>query len=244
METPIKYRDLLLISFGDSQLVIGCDSLGAIGNKAGDLVRVSPETVGYTTAKVALCEVLAIGAQIKAVSNTLSVEMQPTGQEIIKGIEKALKEIDLDKGCLTGSTEENFPVQQTAMGITVIGEYKGKLPQSEEGDRIVLVGRPSLGQEVIENAGEIFNHGLCKQMRAEEGVHEIIPCGSKGILHELNEIRKKHLVQLESDLAYDLERSCGPSTCAVITMTTQAYDNLLYQMQIPMQGIGWVQAQA
>lgn len=239
MET-VKYRDLQLVSIGDKQIVISCDSAGGIGEKINDIIKVKPEILGYTTAKVSLCEVLATGADIISVVDTLSVEMNPTGEKIIKGILNALEEIGLNNDYLTGSTEENFSSVQTGMGITVIGVLKEELPKTYEGDSILILGRASVGNEVIEYKSKLFDHILCKHLRQIKDIHEILPCGSKGILHEIKEIEKTSGLNIEfySDINIDLVKSCGPATCAVITAKPEAVEEIIDNINIPYLLIG------
>lgn len=239
MET-VKYRDLQLISIGDKQIVISCDSAGGIGEKVNDVIKVKPDILGYTTAKVSLCEVLATGADIISVVDTLSVEMNPTGEKIIRGIVTALEEIGLNNDYLTGSTEENFSSVQTGMGITVIGVLEEDLPKTYEGDNVLILGRASVGNEVIEYKSELFDHILCKKLREIKDIHEILPCGSKGILHELKEIEKSSGLNIElySNIDIDLVKSCGPATCAVITLKTKNVKEIIDNIHIPYLLIG------
>jgi selenophosphate synthetase-related protein len=117
-----RYRDLVVIYENDVAYVISCDSLGAIGNKENDVLKVDEEIVGKTTVKVALSEVLCVGAKPLVISDTLSVEMDPTGQKILRGIKCELEENGLSDVVFTGSTEENFPTSITGIGITVIAK--------------------------------------------------------------------------------------------------------------------------
>lgn len=57
-----RYRDLIIIYEKDTAYVISCDSLGAIGNKEHDQLKVSEDIVGRATIKVALAEALCVGA--------------------------------------------------------------------------------------------------------------------------------------------------------------------------------------
>lgn len=236
----LKYRDLQLIDIGEKRLVIGCDSAGCIGEKPSDIIKVSADILGYTTAKVSLCEVLATGANIISVVDTLSVEMIPTGKKIIEGVLKAINEIGLNNDYLTGSTEENFNSVQTAMGITVIGVLEHEVPKACEEDIVLILGRPSLGDEVIEYKSQLFDHVICKQLRKIRGINDILPCGSKGIAYELKEIEKSSglSIELYSNINIDLDKSCGPATCAIVTAKKEIIDEILKIISIPYLVIG------
>lgn len=222
-----RVRDLTLIRRpGSRVLVIGCDSSGGIGNKPLDAVQVSPEVVGYFTSRVAVMEVLSVGADILTVADTLSVEMNPTGREIIRGIQRLLEEAELHAEHLNGSTEENFKTVQTGMGVTVIGEVdeeKLKLGRSVTGDVIVMLGEPLTGLAVLENASSICSVKQLKQLAGSPLVHEIFPVGSKGALYEaemLAELNGCAFLPLTDDTTL-LEASGGPSTSVIFSIAEQ-----------------------
>ncbi len=157
-----RFRDLTFVEINDEQLlVISCDSSGAIGSKENDIVKVSPDILGYFTTNVALCEILSVGGDPFVIVNTLSVEMNDTGSKIIEGIKRAIEPIPNKDIIITGSTEENFPVIQTGMGITVIGIINTKdwvMPMTKKGAIALVVGVPKVGEEVIaDNGKEIFS---------------------------------------------------------------------------------------
>ncbi|NLN15929.1 MAG: alpha-ribazole-5-phosphate synthase, partial [Firmicutes bacterium] len=78
-----QLRDVTVIDMADgSLLVVACDSLGAIGSKENDLVKVPGYVVGRMTSRVALLEVMSTGARPLVLINALAVEMTPTGEEI------------------------------------------------------------------------------------------------------------------------------------------------------------------
>lgn len=203
-----------------------------------DVVKISPDIVGYFGAHVALCENIAYGATPITIVNTLSVEMNNTGKEIIKGIKKAAKLIDIDtENVITGSTEENFPTIQTGIGITVIGIKEKNINFKTEKENIaILVGLPKVGEEVL-NSNDILTLDILKRLRDNNYIHEIVPIGSKGILYEINEISK--LWDLEFKLLnynVDLYKSAGPATCAVITLKEENLKNL--NIDIPLIKLG------
>lgn len=242
----IKYRDLTLVDINEDQmLVISCDSSGAIGNKEKDIVKVSPEVTGYYAAQVSLMEILSFGAKPITVVNTLSVEMDDTGKKIISGIKKALEPLDFDMSSLiTGSTEENFPVIQTGMGITIIGIVDRKnweMPYTQAGLLSVVVGIPKIGDEVIaDNNSTIMNISRLLELKEKEYIKEILPIGSKGILYELEEMAKTNNIdfQLEENLNIDLKKSAGPSTCVLVSIEEDKYEEFKNNFSIPINKIG------
>ncbi len=241
-----KLRDLTLITINDEQmLVIACDSCGAIGNKEMDIVKTTPDIVGYFTCRVPLAEVVAIGAEPISVINTLSVEMNDTGRGIIEGIKRAINPLGLPEDIIvTGSTEENFPVCQTGLGVTIVGmveKDEWQEPITKAGYLAVVVGLPKVGNEVLDDNGRItISPNIISELRKMEGIGEIVPVGSKGIIHEINEIARINNLsyKLNKELLVDINKSAGPATCAVITVERNRVEDLKCSCPVPVNVVG------
>ncbi|QIB26795.1 AIR synthase related protein [Caloranaerobacter azorensis] len=236
-----RFRDLTFVEINDEQLlVIACDSSGAIGSKENDIVKVSPDILGYFTTNVALCEILSVGGDPFVIVNTLSVEMNDTGSKIIEGIKRAIEPIPNKDIIITGSTEENFPVIQTGMGITVIGIINTKdwvMPMTKKGAIAVVVGLPKIGEEVIaDNGKEIFSLKILLELKKYPFIQEILPVGSKGILFELKEMARTNGLNLSifNDIKVDLYKSAGPATCAIVSIEEKYFDILKDKCPIPI----------
>mgnify|MGYP000017345458 CR=1 FL=1 len=242
-----KFRDLTFVDINQNQtIVIACDSSGAIGNKERDLVQVDPELLGNLTAQVVLKEILAIGAEPITIVNTLSVEMNDTGERIVRGIKKAIAPLGLpDAQIITGSTEENFPTCQTGMGITIIGiinKDSWNQPRAKSGSLAVVVGIPKVGYDVLEDKGEILSIEHLIELKNNPNIYEILPVGSKGILFELNEMARTNnlafCLEDEDDIKLDLNKSAGPATCAIISIDENGYEKLRKTFSIPVNRVG------
>ncbi|SES87863.1 AIR synthase related protein [Anaerobranca gottschalkii] len=241
-----KYRDLTFCWLNSNEaIVISCDSCGGVGAKEKDYIKVSPEVVGYYTTQVALMEILAVKAHPFAIINNLAVEMDSTGKEILKGINKALVAAELkDKVYITGSTEENFPSLQTALGITVLGKVNKEnwtLPKSYRGDFIAVIGIPKVGEEVIMDFGqETLLLGRYKNLLKNPYINEILPVGSKGILFELQELAQSNNLsfRLLEKITLDLNKSAGPATCALITFNEKDLYQVSKDISLPFNIIG------
>lgn len=215
-----KYRDVLIIHECDVAYAVSCDSTGAIGEKENDVLKVDAEVVGRAAIKVALSEILCIGAWPIAISDTLSNEMNPTGIKIIDGIKKELTENEIYDIRLTGSTEENFPSTMTGVGVTAIGKAEKedlKVRKAKVGMEVGLLGYPRVGQEVLCFDDILLLKDYVKIFRCNEIV-EAIPVGSKGIKYELNVLKFTSGLNLlrEYDDEIDDEKSGGPSTCCIV----------------------------
>lgn len=205
---------------GRSCLVIACDSCGAVGEKEADVLRCPPFYVGAYTARVALLEVLCAGARVVSVADAICCEMRDTGAEIIRGIRHEMTKLGLDPGLLTGSTEENFKTAMTGLGITVIGVADAgalRFRPGNEGDCLLLVGKPKMGGEVVlDGDEEIASYRQVSALLQSDGVLEIAPVGSKGVAYECAQLALLSGREwIETDSGIDLKKSAGPATCVV-----------------------------
>lgn len=239
-----RFRDLTLVTTGKNDvLVIACDSLGGIGQKSNDLVKTTAEVVGRYTVRVPLMEVLAAGAVPFIVVNTLSVEMEPSGKKILTGIQQELIEAGLDQTVLiTGSTEENIPTCQTALGVTVIGKAarnKLRLGKARAGDLVVCLGTPKVGEEVLDGTPSA-DIPLVLRLSQLPWVREILPVGSRGILYEARLLAKGACssLNLKPDPALDMEKSAGPSTCVLVAIGKSNLKRLAGITELPVFPVG------
>jgi selenophosphate synthetase-related protein len=239
-------RDLSVFEIDDdSVLVVGCDSAGGIGPKPLDKVKVSGFTLGMFTARVALMEVLAIGATPICLTNTLGVEPDPTGFEILEGIKSEIQLAGLAGSLLViGSMEKTVAVEQTGIGVTVVGlapKNKLKIGLSEPDDLIIAVGHPSVKDEVLpaEERGEIADlEDLLKLMNCDF-VHDVIPVGSQGIIHEVHVLAKDSGLRAKLELPeVEAKRSAGPATAVVVTVSKNALSRLSELINKPIHVIG------
>lgn len=218
-----KHRDVSLIPFdGEQVLVIACDSCGAFGSKSGDQVKVPPQIVGKYTARVAMMEVLSLGAKPIAMTVNICNEPSPTGEGIMEGIEEELEAWQFVLP-ITISTEKNMPTTMTAIGVTLMGMAEKSellLGKVSAGDLVYSVGLPKVGNDVVTDRGEIADATVMKELLQLGGIKEILPVGSSGIKGEMNKLSESY--RLKFDLLnherLDLEKSAGP--CTVILVIT------------------------
>jgi hypothetical protein len=227
-------------------MVIGCDSSGGIGPKPLDKLKVDGYTVGQFAARVALMEVIATGAKPVCLVDNLSVELDPTGLEILKGVTDEAVQAGLDpKLAVTGSAEKNFAVEQTGIGITVIGmSQKGKLRigVSKAKDALVALGTPCVGAKVLaaEKQGYTCNITDLLKLLSLDYVHEIIPVGSEGIKREVNVLTESSGLKFKPNdgCNLDFEQSAGPATTllASISISKIAYLERLFNKPVSLVG--------
>ena len=222
-------NDSLILPFTESQsLVVSCDNSGGIGLKEKDLVQVPYEVVGYFSFRVAVMECLAAGGSPMTV--VLHNFCGDEAWEALKiGVMKGMDEIGLDLS-ITGSTESNMPLLQSALGLMVIGKRRNERVMKPILQRkMALIGRPLVGEEVMKQQEWIAPLSLYKSLCELEEV-QVLPVGSKGIAYEW-----KHLdpsgegVSAHIRSKVDIEKSSGPSTCFLIAYPEHLEDEIKLQ---------------
>jgi hypothetical protein len=226
---------------GVDSLIIACDNSGAIGMKEQDLVQVPYETVAYYAFRVAVMECIAAGGEPISVLLHNFCGNEPW-DELVKGIDKGLSELKISNIRITGSTESNFSLLQSALGLVVIG----KKPLAQTTDiafanhlKMAVVGLPLVGNEVIEKADHVASLAIFKEVSLIQGAM-LWPVGSKGILHELNQMfPSEELTQEMVTTNVDILKSAGPSTCFLVVVQPDQEEevrkitgNLFHSLQI------------
>ncbi|WP_455285086.1 AIR synthase related protein [[Eubacterium] cellulosolvens] len=227
-------------------IVVSCDSAGGIGPKPLDKVQVDGRTVGRFTARAALMEVLSVGATPICLANTLTVEPKPTGMQIIKGIRDEVKYAGLDSRIvMTQSTEKNIRVSQTGVGVTVVATAISRslrIGRCRPGDVIVAIGLPHVGDEVIQAEKErrIADTRDIRSLLNLPFVHEIIPVGSQGILHEALTIASDSNLRfkLGRGLGLDVRKSAGPATVALCACSAPRLKDFFRSIKKPVNLVG------
>ena len=227
-------------------IVVGSSSSGGIGPKPMDNIKISGMIVGKFLARVASMDVAATGAFPISVSVTLGVEKEPTGSEILEGIRKEIRVLGLESNqVLKETTEENFETIQTGAGITVVGlanEDELRLGKTVPGDLIVAIGKPKVGDEVIpaEARGEIANLKDVTSLARKGFVHDIVPVGSFGIIHEAKMLAYSigRQLKIDENTKLDLNKSAGPATVVLITIDRKKLDELTFFNRKPINVVG------
>lgn len=210
-------RDAIIIPVSqDGSLVITSDNSGAIGMKELDLVKIPYETVGYYSFRVAVMECIAAGAiPIAVIIQNFCGD--DDWSKLVSGVRRGLTELQMEDIQITGSTESNFSLQQSAIGINVIGKRLACIPVSLEdlyNKELALIGLPLVGDEVVTSEDQIAPLSIFRNI---SNIRDVVvwPVGSKGVLREL----KRMLPNLDGDINssnIDLLKSGGPSTSFLV----------------------------
>jgi len=210
-------RDITIIPLSEKDsLVIASDNSGGIGLKEHDLVRTPYEIVSYFSLRVAAMECIAAGGVPFSVMihNFCSDD---SWQAIVAGAERGLDELGLKSNVqISGSTESNFQLLQSALGIIVMGKRERSFAEAKfslDKMKIAVIGSPLVGEEVLERGSEVLPLSLFKELSLLEDVI-LLPVGSKGVFHELKVMTGDEGLSLESvSCDVDLVKTSGPSTC-------------------------------
>jgi hypothetical protein len=218
-------RDVEVVMINEKQCIVtACDSCGAIGSKELDVVKVPPYITGRFTMRGTLLEVISTGAVPKVVTVAISNEPFPTGEGILDGVYEELKELKLEGLPVAISTEKNMKTSQTAVGITVVGicdREELRIGMSRSGDLLYCVGIPKVGEAMEADDSEIVQGKHILELLNVEGVHDIVPVGSRGIQREIETLCSniEYKFTLEPNTDINITKSAGPSTCAIFTCT-------------------------
>ncbi|MGE7761961.1 ATP-binding protein [Peribacillus sp. NPDC097895] len=208
--------DSLILPFSEAEsLIVSSDNSGGIGLKEKDLVQVPYEVVGYYSFRVAVMECMGVGGRpISVVLHNFCGD--EAWKALSRGIMKGLNELGMVLP-ITGSTESNMPLLQSALGLMVIGKRRNERVIKQYPIRkIALIGRPLVGDEVMEQQEWVAPLFLFKTLCEMEDV-QVLPVGSKGIVYEWEQLDPSgEGVPIHISSKVDIKKSSGPSTCFLI----------------------------
>ncbi len=246
--TNILYRarDLTCWRLDSSwQMVIACDSLGAIGEKPLDIAKAAARTVGHFSLRVPLIEVIAAGAKPFLIIDALSIETGNYSQAILAGIKELAAEVGLQHDVhFNGSMEKNVVPLQTGVGITVIGLASTdhlQIGTAKSGDLLLLVGRPKSAptHEVRVGDPDIISLQQVEWLRSMDGIHEMVPVGSGGVLAEIQQLADSVQLRAKMDEVYAEDtQSGGPHTSLIVSCERETAEMVIKILDCPVRLIG------
>jgi len=242
-----QVRDLTTLELGNRfSLVVAVDSDGGIGPRQNDVVKVSDYLLGRFAMRVPLMEIRCCGALPLAAFDMLTVPLDQGGSEIIRGLRAELMEADLAEDFpLSGSTEENVPTSMTGVGTTLLGlvhEDDFRPGTSRAEDVVLCAGLPKSApdDEVRLDDKENVRHSHIRALLGLQGVHDVLPVGSRGVLYEAKEMATSAgLGFVESQgVDLDLRKSAGPSTCALVSVGVSESASVAGLLDVPVTEVG------
>jgi hypothetical protein len=223
-------RDIITIPLTSTEsLIIASDNSGGIGMKTEDHVQVSYETVAYYSFRVAAMECMAAGGvPVSVVLHNFCGDH--TWSELNKGIQKGLAELNLKDVPITGSTESNFQLQQSALGLVVLGKKslsKKSYKTFSKDLKFAVIGSPLVGNEVLENEEQVIPLSIFSEVLKLDEIM-VWPVGSKGILYEFNRMFTSKVFTKEMlHTNLDVLKSSGPATCFIIAFDQDQEESLI-----------------
>ncbi len=214
--------------------IVTTDNSGGIGEKPRDIVAVPDRVTAYFAARVALLEQWASHAEpISILIHNFSGSI--SWGNYVAGVTDLFREVGQDVPAISGSSETNMELVQSAMAVTMIGK-KAKVLTSEKVSWFTY-GTPLVGNEVRERVEEIASLALIGKAMKNGVVHKIWPVGSRGILEEVRLLTENKEVRVKTVL--DTAKSAGPSTVVILaipeTKTSEAqafFGVLLNELQM------------
>lgn len=200
------------IALGDG-FVVTTDNAGGIGEKSHDLVSVPDRVTAYFAARVTLLEQWAAHADpVSVLIHNFSGES--SWASYVAGVEDVFRESNLEIPVITGSTETNMELMQSAVAVSMIGRQR----LVEEVDELewYVYGTPLVGNEVLDRRDEIASLRLIKEAVDRGIIRRIWPVGSEGVLAEYRKLKEDPGIEIKADV--DLLASAGPSTAVLIGM--------------------------
>lgn len=252
--TPVvsRVRDLTILDVGATRLVVACDSLGGIGPKPHDTYRASAATTAHFAARVPLLELLCAGARPQVLIDTLCVELDPTGAQILDAIREAAAEAGVPPQAVTGSTEENVATTSTGIGITAIGvqdaDPRARPGASLPGDLVVCLGLPRSAPryDVYIGRPDVVAIADVVSVIASGLVRDALPVGSHGVAWEAAQIAETAglALNLSPTGAVDMADSGGPATCVLVTCAPDDVPAVreLVPSTLPVNAVGTLKA--
>lgn len=211
------------LSEGES-LLIAADNSGAIGEKKADAVQVKYEVMSYYTFRVTYMELVAAGGKPSSVIMH-NFNDEGAWESLSKGIKKGQAEVGLDELKISGSTETNFSLSQSALGFVLLGRKKKQAKKTLPLNlKLSLIGYPLVGDDVISYPEKIAPLKLFKQLSELEGVVLLRPVGSKGIAYEVDRQFTQHKVLYPDTI--DPYASGGPASSFIVVYEAEIREQI------------------
>lgn len=206
-------RDAIFLG---NELWMGVDNSAGIGEKPGDVLSASESLVAEMAARVALLELWCVEAEAQQI-----VVINFTGNAAWNfyklGIERLFQNIGLDCPPIAGSTESNMTTLQSGISVQIIGsrqkkcwyQTKKKLTPVEQPGNWFLIGKPLVGQAVLNTPTEVVALKELYLARLSDSISYCHPCGSSGVDAELSRLGIRASNPIPPG-------SAGPSTCVLV----------------------------
>lgn len=213
-----KVRDLNYFRFGNNRIAVACDSSGSIGELEGDAFHATSAEAGVNMVEVPLKEILSVGARPLAVYLDFCYAKNFFTDGFIASVHEELRAVGTDVPVfVTFGTEPN--PRYSALGLAILAEAHEdalRVGTAMPGDLVYVIGLP-LNKDYYPLQ---LRTQTLSQLLALDYVHEVLPCGSHGILYEARELAETNglgFVECGNALLDSQnQRSCGAAAVALV----------------------------
>ena len=175
--------------------IITTDNSGGIGEKPGDLVSVPDNITAKFAARVTLIEQWAANSTpVTVLIHNFSGST--SWGKYVQGVEDLFQEAGLEPPAITGSSETNMNLSQSAVAVTMIG-WKNPAPLHDDVQWFTY-GTPLVGDEVIEHPKKIASLRKIREAMDSGIIEKLWPVGSHGILAEARAMMQSDELSVES----------------------------------------------
>ena len=239
-----KYRDVSFEVMTETEyLAIACDISASIGYKPDDVLEVDPRITSAYSLRVAMLELLAVGAEPFLLVSLCGNEWEDTGLKFYEGIRSELALAGYSNLPINGSTEENMMTTMSSIGVTLLGKVSiqhALIRRIKSGQHCYQCGYPYLGPDVLTHREEIPTYDDVRYLHSLEGVSEIVPIGSKGALNEARQTADANAYTFEVLQDETVEQvgqlTAGPATSLLVvgdeTIKASLEDRFTYVIEI------------
>lgn len=194
-------------------LIVTTDNSGGIGEKTADVIQTPDSITAYFSARVALLEQWAAHAEPIAVL-IHNFSGSSSWNAYVNGITTLFDEAGMKTPEISGSSETNIALMQSALAVTMIGQQES-VPFSEP-SKWFTYGNPLVGNEVLKHPEKTASLKKLNDAKGMGLLQEIWPVGSQGIFHEVQRLTGRTDVNIETSL--DIKTSAGPSTVVLVSI--------------------------
>ncbi|KXH83951.1 hypothetical protein [Sporosarcina sp. HYO08] len=200
-----------------SGFIATTDNSGGIGEKTDDIVHVTDEITAQFATRVALLEQWAAGAEpISILIHNFSGK--GSWPKYVGGVTKVFEEAGLGVPSISGSTETNMSLLQSALAVTIIGRQSAlQAPENSELHWFTY-GVPLVGEEVLTRSRDIASLRKIKAALDVGIIQKMWPIGSGGIKWEAQKMLGESQLTIESPL--NVTTSGGPATVVLLGMAS------------------------
>lgn len=235
-------QDVLHLNNAEN-LIIATDNSGAIGEKKCDEVKVSYEEVAYFLFRVTFMDLVAAGGQAESLI-LHNFNGDSAWKKLLEGLIQGVNEAKLPSLSITGSSESNFDLKQSATSLSMIGRKRFQQEERWRDDlveeyHLAVVGRPLVGEELLQYPEAIASLESFYWFSQQKEVIGLVPVGSKGIRSELKKISDYLPINFPNEL--ELEKSAGPSTCYIMIYKKDFEEQLIEKNTGPIFKGNWIE---